>query len=355
MQWLAGCGLISVLALTAAAFHNSDLYSASSMRGEYVASLPAPIPRTLRLLAVGDVNLGRGVGQEILDGDTLYPFVAVKDSFQAYDVVFANLESQLSDQAGETQSPRNNLIFTGPPAGSFSLRKAGVTVVSTANNHALDYGVKGLRETITHLDAAGVEHVGTSDDTVHLYAPVILLRNGIRIAFLACTDVMNIEDQMWKRYVAEADTAKLLPRIRSLRDSIDFIIVSYHGGEEYADRPTLRTKEFARQLISGGADLFLGHHPHVPYGVEQFEGKYIVHSLGNFVFRQPDRYWTQRSFAFAADLSKDSTGTRVRSLRCLAVKTGFQPEFAMEKNETDLIHERIRALSTQSLAYQVTR
>jgi poly-gamma-glutamate synthesis protein (capsule biosynthesis protein) len=355
MQWLTGFGLISVLALSVAALHTSDLYSVSSAYGQYAASPAAPIPRALRFLAVGDVNLGRGVGQEILKGDTLYPFIAVSDSFATYDLVFANLESQLSNQDGETQHPQNNLIFTGPPGGSFSLRKAGVTIVSTANNHGLDYGVKGLQETLKYLDAAGVEHVGTSVDMLHLYAPVILLRNGIRIAFLACTDVMNIEDQMWKRYVAEADTAKLLPRIRALRDSIDFIIVSYHGGDEYADHPTLRTKEFARQLISGGADLFLGHHPHVPYGVEQFEGKYIVHSLGNFVFRQPDRFWTQRSFAFAADICKDSNGTRVSSFRCLPVKTGFQPEFVKDRKETDLILERIRALSTQSLAYQVTR
>jgi len=166
---------------------------------------------------------------------------------------------------------------------------------------------------------------------------------------------MNIEDHVWKRYVAEADTTKLLPKIRALRDSVDFVIVSYHGGEEYADHPTLRTKEFARQLISGGADLFLGHHPHVPYGVEQFEGKYIVHSLGNFVFRQPDRFWAQRSFAFAADITKDSSGTRVSLFRCIPVQTGFQPEFVKDEDEVELILERIRALSTQSLAFQVTR
>lgn len=355
MQWLGGCGLISVLVLGLVALHTNHMYSESFLDSDYVTSHRAPGSSILRLLAVGDVNLGRGVGNEILDGDTLFPFVAVRDSFQGYDVVFANLESQLSEQHGETQHPRNNLIFTGPPAGSFSLQKAGVTVVSTANNHALDYGVRGLQETLQYLDAAGVEHVGTSTDMLQLYDPVILICNGITIAFLACTDVMNIEDHIWKRYVAEADTGKLLPKIRALRDSVDFIIVSYHGGEEYADHATLRTKQFARQLVSGGADLFLGHHPHVPYGVEQFEGKYIVHSLGNFVFRQPDRFWTQRSFAFAADITKDGSGTRVSLFRCIPVQTGFQPEFVKDEHEIELILERIRAQSTQSLTYHVTR
>lgn len=308
---------------------------------------------TIRLLAVGDVNLGRGVGQAILSGDTLYPFAAVRDSFAIYDIVFANLESQLSDQGGVTQHPLNNLIFSGPPGGASSLRKAGVTIVSTANNHALDYGTKALRETKRHLDSAAVLHVGTSDDTLHMYDPAIIASHGIRVAFFACTDVMNFEDPSWKKHVAEADTGKLLPRVRSLRDSVDFIVVSYHGGEEYADRATTRTTEFAREVIAGGADLFLGHHPHVPYGVEELKGKYIVPSLGNFVFRQPDHFWTQRSFAFAAEILKDQKGTRIASFRCLPVHAGLQPEFVTDTNESELIMERIRALSTQSLAQQL--
>jgi poly-gamma-glutamate synthesis protein (capsule biosynthesis protein) len=106
-------------------------------------------------------------------------------------------------------------------------------------------------------------------------------------------------------------------------------------------------------MIAGGADLFLGHHPHVPYGVGEEEGKYIVPSLGNFVFRQPDHFWTQRSFAFAAEIMKDTLGTRVSSFKCLPVRTGFQPEFLTDKSESDIILERIRTLSTQTLAQQL--
>ena len=347
MQWLAACGLISVMALGGEAVRINIESSDQQWSLERTWETK---PHFIRLLAVGDVNLGRRVGQEILKGDTLYPFVSVRDSFAGYDFVFANLESQLSDQRGETQNPRNNLIFTGPPDGSCSLKAAGVTVVSTANNHALDYGVRGLRQTLTYLDASGVYHAGTATDSSELLRPVVVERNGVKIALLACTDVMNMEDPMWRRYVAMADTGSLLPRIRALRDSVDFIIVSYHGGEEYADCPTLRTKQFAREMIAGGADLFLGHHPHVPYGIEMYEGKYIVYSLGNFVFWQPDRFWTQRSFAFAADLTKDDKGTRVASFRCLPVRSGFQPEFIRDGKEIDVVLERIRTLSTQSLS-----
>jgi len=354
MHWLSACGLVSVLALSFSAIRLSGIDSGTRTENPVYLADRALGGVTIRILALGDVNLGRGVGQEILAGDTLYPFVAVMDSFASYDVVFANLESQLSDQDGETQHPRNNLIFTGPPAGASTLRKAGITVVSTANNHAIDYGIKALRETNRYLKEAGVHFVGTSEDSRRLFEPVIISRKGIRVAFFGCTDVMNIENPMWKEYVAEADTARLFPVMRAVRDSVDFMVVSYHGGEEYAERPAQRTRDFARQVISGGADLFLGHHPHVPYGVEELDGKYIVHSLGNFVFRQPDRFWTQRSFAFEATILKDVAGVRVSFFRCLPVRAGFQPSFITEQSEIDLILERIRTLSSQSLTQQIT-
>jgi poly-gamma-glutamate synthesis protein (capsule biosynthesis protein) len=350
MQWLSVCGLLSVLALGASAFKSVPSVEhppgVQAGRGEAKAEV--------RLLAVGDVNLGRLVGQEILRGDTLYPFAAVKDTFAQYDIVFANLESQLSDQKGETQHPGNNLIFTGPPGGAYSLSKSGVTIVSTANNHAIDYGIKGLRETIRYLDHAGVLRVGTSNDSATLFAPVVLVRNGIRIAFFACTDVMNIENPVWKKYVAEADTGQLFPAVRSFRDSADLVVLSYHGGEEYADVPTQRTKEFARSAVHNGVDLFLGHHPHVPYGVEEVDGKYIVHSLGNFVFRQPDRFWTQRSYAFEVRVLKTPLGTRVSGFRLLPVKSGLQPVFTNDQGEIGLILERTRSLSSQSLTPLLT-
>lgn len=347
---LVGFGLVGVAWLAIGSFRAD--FSGNSSNPATVGAAFRQTERSIQLLAVGDVNLGRIVGQQILRGDTLFPFVFAADTFARRDIVFANLESQLSDQGGETQHPENNLIFTGPPGGASSLRLAGVTVVSTANNHALDYGVRALKETIRYLRGAGVAFAGTAEDSVQLYVPVIVTRNDIRVALFAVTDVMNIEDPMWKRHVAEADTGKLLPQVRAYRDSVDFIIISYHGGEEYADTPTWRTRDFAAQVIRGGADLFLGHHPHVPYGVEDVDGKFIVHSLGNFVFRQPDLYWTQRSFAFSATLTKDSAGTRIVAFRCLPVLAGGQPAFA-DGAEAARIQERTERLSSRTTLTQI--
>ena len=311
------------------------------------ATGPISAETHVSFLAVGDVNLGRRVGQILLSGDTLYPWQAVRDSFAHYDIVFANLESNLSDQKGKTVDPKSNVVFTGPPSGARSLAAAGVTIVSTANNHALDFGIGALQKTLLLLDSAGVYHVGTSGAATELFRPVTVNVKGMVFAFLACTDVMNGEGNSWRRYVAPADTSRLFPAIRAARKSADFVVVSYHGGEEYAARPSPRVVEFGREVIRAGADVFLGHHPHVPYGIEKVGKGYVVHSLGNFVFRQPGDFWTERSYAVALDIARDSSGVRISSLRCLPVACGFQPRFLGSGPEADSVLQRVKALSSQ--------
>ena len=306
---------------------------------------------SIRFLALGDVNLGRSVGQQILKGDTLYPFAQAAPVLQSFDIVFANLESNLSDQKGETQHPKYNLIFTGPPAGGYTLRRGGVTVVSTANNHALDYGRAARDETIRYLEEAGVAYAGTSRGADSLFVPAILERKGIRMAVFACTGIMNAEGNAWRRSVAAADTGLLLASLRRHRQEADVIVVSYHGGAEYVDQPDERTRDFARAVLRGGADIFLGHHSHVPQGIEMVEGKPAIYSLGNFVFRQPQHYWTQLSFGFACEIQKDSTGISLTRYGILPLRAGSQPEFLPAGPAADTVLARVRALSRVPVGY----
>lgn len=301
---------------------------------------------SVRLLALGDVNLGRVSGERILAGDTLWPFTNVLNEFREHDIVFVNLESNLSDQNGETQDPDNNLIFTGPPAGAWTLRKAGVTVVSTANNHALDYGRAAKDSTIRYLTQAGVHFAGTSATRDALYEPAILERNGIRFAFFAVTAIMNMPGEWWKGHVAFADTGKLFPRMRAWRPSVDAIVVSYHGGNEYQDRPHRPLTEFAEAVLANGGDLFLGHHPHVPYGIVKIGQGLAAHSLGNFAFNQPQRFWTQRSFGLSVTFTRSGVGTSIGAWRVLPLRAAYQPRFLPAGVEADTIAARVRALST---------
>jgi poly-gamma-glutamate synthesis protein (capsule biosynthesis protein) len=345
---MAGLGSVILTLVGLAAFVSigSDvLFDGTTPSRVETLSISHSVTERIEFIAVGDINLGRGVGQRILEGDTLYPFLFVKDTFLTYDVVFGNLESPLSDQGGETQHPRNNLIFTGPPAGAYSLAHGGITVVSTANNHALDYGIGGLEETMTSLKEAGLAFSGTTVSDPVPGRPVAITRNGLSLFVFSCTDLMNSEGDRWKQHVTPADTGLLFSQIRQAREEADFIILSYHGGREYSTRPTQETMAFARASLSAGVDLFLGHHPHVPQGIEQVGDKVILYSLGNFVFRQPFDYWTQRSFAFAATISKNGGRASLSNMRCLPVLAGDQPRFLEPGVDAREILDQLRNLS----------
>lgn len=267
-------------------------------------------PASLTLIAGGDVSLGRLIGQILLREPGRELFATVAPLLQSADIRFCNLESQLSDQGGQTVHPLNNLVFTGPPAGADALARAGFTLVSTANNHAWDYGKKALFETMDNLDRVGVRYVGTGRDRREAYRPVILEHNGVRLAMLAVTDIWN-QGPLWshpgKEFVAGADFQALPAAIKALRadPSVDFIAVSYHGLAEYMDEPMPRTRELLRTAIDAGADLILGHHPHVVQGVEWRRDRPILYSLGNLLMRMNSRVpWTEMGYLARVRLTR---------------------------------------------------
>lgn len=306
------------------------------------------------ILAGGDVNLGRRVGRIIYGGDTEYPFVNVRSLFDQHDIVFVNLESQLSDREGETQHPKNNLIFCGPREGARALSGAGVDVVSTANNHAFDYGRNALRETLRYLEEESVVAVGTSADSVADFPPVVVERNGIRIAFVAYTQFMNFPAK-WDGFVSLFDSIRALREIREASSQADVVIASYHGGDEYVDVPNERTQAQMEFLADAGASIVLGHHPHVPQGMVRRNGKFIVYSLGNFVFAQPQRYWTQRSFLLSFSVSKSDTVASISDLAIIPIKAGFQPGAMTDSLAVEELRLRLQSHSNVSFRIQEGR
>lgn len=318
--------------------------------GDDIEAVPPPpagpaVWSSASFVAYGDVNLGRTVGQRILKGAVDHPFAKFDLREDSADIVFLNLESPLSDQGGETVSPKSNIVFTGPPEGARTLRNAGVTVVSTANNHALDYGVSALGETVRHLDAQNILHAGTSTSPESLFLPLLIEKNSIKIAIFAVSAFVNFNPKGWERTVAPADTGRLFPAMRAVRKSADFVLVSYHGGVEYTNAPAPATERFAAQCIDGGADIVLGHHPHVTFGVHRRGKGIVVHSLGNFIFFQPQHYWTQRSYGVRFVFEKREDSVRFRLDRFIPVKVGFQTERMTDTAQTGLLRRRTQRLS----------
>ncbi len=294
------------------------------------------------LLCFGDINLGRTLGQMLLQGNVDYPFAKVRDRIQQADITFANLESIISDQNGETVSPQSNIIFCAPPVAADVLRNASISIVSLANNHAFDYGEKGIRDTRRFLDSAGIVWVGLIDKQPD-YTPTVFERNGIKIAFLAYTQFINF--RKGALYISIFDSNKVSEEIRLARLYADFIVASYHGGREYANDIDSLALSQMNYLVECGANVVIGHHPHVPLGIRKKEQSYIFTSLGNFVFYQPQRFWTQYGLAVNMEITKINNACIVTNIELIPLKAGYQPTFEIEDTVSELLYKRLQKLS----------
>ncbi len=260
--------------------------------------------RTVTLIAVGDIMLSRGVARHINAAqDINYPFLNVRDYLKQGDVVFGNLEGPI------TPGPviEHGTFFRADPGVEQALKWAGFNVLSLANNHVPNFGTRGVLDTMRYLDRAQIAHAGAGKDATQAAQPVFLEKNGIRLAFLAYND----DDVVPRSYAAAPGhpgtnfmNVDTLPAdIRSARAAADLVIVSMHSGTEYS-APNSRQISFAHAAIDGGADLVIGHHPHVVQYVERYRDKYIFYSLGNFVFDQTWSKETSRGLIIRAILSK---------------------------------------------------
>lgn len=324
------------------------------------------IEQPVKIIAVGDINLGRKTGQQILAGDINYPFINIADYLKSADITFGNLESQLADLGGETQSPTNEYRFAGPPQGANSLAVAGFDIVSLANNHMWDYGKDQLFETMDNLDRVQVKYVGASRTIDNLYQPMIIETKGQKIAWFAVTALLNGYEKVGaKDYVAWADDDRLIEAIKQVKTplippldnrdwakpgvvspeaktgGVDWVIVSMHRGVEYAESPSTPQVEFAHRVIDAGANIVIGHHPHVPEGIEIYQTGIIFYSLGNFAFWQPFDYWTQHSFAVELNLYPNGKFNHT----IVPVDAGWQPQLTNINEDKNKIMQHIADLS----------
>jgi len=165
-----------------------------------------------------------------------------------------------------------------------------------ANNHLLDFGVKGLIRTIELLNAFDINYVGAGKNESEAYDFKIIEKNGIKFAFLAQNgiDVIPINHcaQENKSGSACLNFEKLQEKIKTAKQLAHYVIVYLHAGNEYTYQPNERQIKFAYTAIDAGADLIIGHHPHIIQSIEKYKNGYIFYSLGNFVF---DQMWSDET------------------------------------------------------------
>ena len=251
---------------------------------------PAPrVPRpetTITLIAVGDVMLDRAVGRQIKRYGIKWPFKHVRDTLRLSDLSFCNLECPLSAKGIKVPKP---ICFKADPANVECLTDAGFDIVSLANNHSMDCSRPGLIETMHYLDKARIAYTGAGDTPYDASLPTIVTVKGLRIALLARN--AWLPEGAWFRPDAPnssyLDLETIESEVRDAAGQADVVIVSLHWGNEYHTTPREEQVELAHRIVDAGADLILGHHPHVLQKVEKYHGGVIAYSLGNFLFDSP--------------------------------------------------------------------
>lgn len=234
------------------------------------------------------------------------PYKYVQGLFRNDDLSILNLETPVT--AGGEPAEDKTFVFKSPPKAIGPMAQAGVDAVNLANNHVLDQGVSGLQDTMKALRQHHVMYVGAGKNSKEAYAPVYLDRKGIKIALFGFSRV--VPEPGWvagknKPGVASAYAPEAaLNAIKEARKNADLVLVMTHWGKERTTKLEDHQQELAHAFIDAGADLVVGGHPHVMQGLEQYKGKWIAYSTGNFIFTKSKDPKTWETAVFAASCTR---------------------------------------------------
>ena len=276
---------------------------------------------TLKLMAVGDISLQTRSDR--------HPFENVKEVFKRKDILFGNLETVLSS---EGRKAKKAVLLYSPPENVKYLKDMDFDVLNVANNHILDLGVDGFRNTLDMLNKNDLNFIGANNDK-SISNHLILERNGIKFGFLGYTigrfkvpEGISLNKFKEKKIVAD---------IESIKDKCDFVIVSLHWGTENVFYPSPKQIDLAHNLIDHGAALILGHHPHVVQGIEKYKKGLIVYSLGNFQFNPFVSYSpNNESFILLVELTK--SGLKDHEIIPVKIDKDFAPYVPAEDEQEEI-------------------
>ena len=248
----------------------------------------------LQVVFSGDILVGGEVGERI-GRSTIKEWVAdVSNVWSGADLLIGNLECPCVIKAKPLGGQAPELIFSAPVTRLAELADAGFSAVTIANNHILNCGTLGLKETLQGLDSAGIHHAGAGMNLAEAMQPAFVRIKGLTIGLVAfCYGPAA----SWSTAGVAPYDFKVMGRSLNLaRAGADFVVAALHDGLEYSDVPPSETRARFRFLAENGADIVVGHHPHVLQGLEWIGNVPVAYSLGNFLFHSSLPHVTQRSF-----------------------------------------------------------
>lgn len=242
----------------------------------------------LVLSFAGDIMFDKSVAGFIKSKGEDYVFQGYEKHLKGSDVVFGNLETALSN-GGQPMPDKEHTFRSNPKLAAF-MKKYNLTAMSIANNHSLDYGRSAFVDSMKYLKENGIGYGGGGHNKKEAIDGFIFEKKGLDIGFIAFTSV--VPDVDW--YAGEkrpgiigaykVHEAEVLSAVSSLDSRCDILVVSVHWGKEGTTRVRKQEAELAHKLVDAGADVVMGHHPHVVQGFEMYKDKLILYSLGNFIF-----------------------------------------------------------------------
>lgn len=279
--------LIVIVVLFAALFVLKEYQNSK----RYSVSLDMPSEDERQLTFVGDICLGRYVEKRSESDGFDALFADARQLWADSDLVFANLECAVIDPKKGYTPADKKIHLEAKAEGVEAMKRAGVDVVSIANNHAGDYGIKGLRYEMSVLEGAGLTYAGAGENTEDAIMYKLIDLDGLKIGFVAFSDVLpaGFSARTERVGIAASDAANLYLNVLNASAEADIVVVYAHWGKENAIVNNATQTQIAQQLIDSGADIVVGSHPHVLQSVEFYNGGVIFYSLGNFVFDQGTR------------------------------------------------------------------
>ena len=293
---------------------NTTVFFTASVGGDQTnGSIEQQLEKTVAF--VGDIMLDRGVEYQIKqnNNDFSYPFNEIKEFLSEFDIVFGNLEGPIVETP--PSFPDTSLQFAFNKETAPSLKKAGFNVLSLANNHTDNMLWAGILQTRNFLSENNIDYVGEPYGCTQDF---VLEKQGV--LFLSFN----------KTYPNNCPADKIADAVEQVREKnpSSFLIVSLHWGDEYQPSHSTAQQELAHKLVDVGADVIMGHHPHVVQDIELYNNKVIFYSLGNFIFDQYFSKETQEGLVVSLEIYQDKLVYRL-----FPVSVGKGQPFLMEKAE----------------------
>lgn len=344
---LISLGLIfGLVKVVEAPFKEIFRYLAGDKNNEEIipsGSLVIAEKKPLEFIFGGDVMLSRQVNSRMVKyNDFNWPFLKIANFLRAADLTVVNLESPFV-LANDYNVPTGSFMFKADPRALSGLTLAGIDLVSLANNHTLNQGENGLRETFEMLIKNGINYIGAGNSEEEARRGEVVEIQGEKFSFLsyAYPDDSSVATNN-RAGIATMNIENMTEDVKREIEKGNKVIAIMHAGIEYVTKPNWQQTDFARAAIDAGAEAVIGHHPHWPQTFEFYKGKPIIYSLGNLVF---DQMWSLETQEGLLAKMTWRDGWRKIELVPIKIYDYGQPEIINDEKERLSIFKKIAAPS----------